>query len=245
MIKLRDGADRIHSFRTGVDVWQCVQVDGFSDLAQFEEQLLAPDSMVLDVVHQNVLYVCEGALEVNGLPGSPEGIATYLFAGAFERVLGVAIRPRKNPSEHASTRIFCIRMKPLAGDVDQRGASKWFGQAERRGRLVLVASSERSDDTLFIPQDARVYSSVLAPGQHVVCLLAEARCGWLHMVRGSATVSGTILEASDSAEVTAVSSFSVTARGACEVLMFDLAARAPRLLLNGVPRPNLGKPTAD
>ena len=63
---------------------------------------------------------------------------------------------------------------------------KAFAEADKRGRLRLVASPDGAEDSLTIHQDARVYATVLAPGQAVAHSLARGRHAWVQVTRGDA-----------------------------------------------------------
>src|SRR5690242_6764300 len=72
---------------------------------------------------------------------------------------------------------------------DRRGYApgyeqKHFTEAERQGQLRLVASNDGRDGSLTIHQDARLYASLLAPGEPVTHDLAQGRYAWLHVARG-------------------------------------------------------------
>lgn len=199
----------------------CVRGGGFGDLLELDEELVPPQtSLLARTAPETLLYLCAGALSD---AQTTRGTTVVLLAGGFRRVDGAATHPLLNGSATEWARVFRIRLHPPSPGLGPEPAQVWFSSAERRGRLRLVVSPTARDGSLAIPQDVLVYSSLLDPGQHVVCEVGPGRRAWLHMIRGSATVLGRVIEASDTAEIEACPAFGVTAREASEVLVFDLA----------------------
>jgi redox-sensitive bicupin YhaK (pirin superfamily) len=100
-----------------------------------------------------------------------------------------------------------------------------FPEAERRGRLRLVASPDGADGSLTIHQDARVLATVLAPGEAARLPLAPGRHAWVQVARGELAVNGTPLRAGDGAALSGEPEVALAGRGAgpAEALVFDLA----------------------
>src|SRR3546814_12366410 len=74
---------------------------------------------------------------------------------------------------------------------------KTFTDAEKRGRLRLVASPDGADGSVTIHQDARLYAGLFDGGEAAVHPLAAGRLGYAHMVKGTATVNGQALSTGD------------------------------------------------
>jgi redox-sensitive bicupin YhaK (pirin superfamily) len=126
-----------------------------------------------------------------------------------------------NPSQKDPVHLLQIWIFP-----DKRGhkpgyQQKLFTDADRSGRLVLVASPDGADGSLVIHQDARVYQTKLAKGEGVRHGLARGRAAFVHVATGTATVNGAQLAAGDAATVE--DEREVTVSGEGEVLLFDLA----------------------
>jgi hypothetical protein len=100
-----------------------------------------------------------------------------------------------------------------------------FPEAERRGRLQLVASPDGAEGSTTLHQDARVYATLLDRGQSVRHPLAPGRGAWVQLVRGAATVNGVRLAAGDGAAVEGEVAVALAADGAgpAEALLLDLA----------------------
>jgi quercetin 2,3-dioxygenase len=111
---------------------------------------------------------------------------------------------------------------------DERGhkpgyEQKHFTEAERQGKLKLVASKDGQDGSLTIHQDARLFAGLLAPGERVSHDLPQGRYAWLHVARGKVEVSGQTLSAGDAAAFEKGGEIVVVGAEASEILLFDLA----------------------
>ncbi len=96
-----------------------------------------------------------------------------------------------------------------------------FPEAERRGRLRLVASPDGAAGSVTIHQDARMYAGLFDAGEHAVHEVAPGRHAWLHVARGAATVNGVELAAGDAVSTSTPGELAIRGVGA-EVLVFDL-----------------------
>jgi redox-sensitive bicupin YhaK (pirin superfamily) len=99
---------------------------------------------------------------------------------------------------------------------------KHFTEADRQGRLRLVASKDGRDGSLTIHQDASLYASLLAPGESVTHQLAQGRSGWLHVARGKLKIGAEELVSGDAVAFEEPGQIQVSAEDASEILLFDL-----------------------
>src|SRR5262249_10800148 len=106
----------------------------------------------------------------------------------------------------------------LAPSYEQRA----FPDAERRGKLRLVASRDGRDGSVTIHQDAALYVSLLDPGARVEHALPKGRHAWLQVARGAVTLNGQQLAAGDGAAVSDESALTIAAEQPSEILLFDL-----------------------
>jgi hypothetical protein len=100
---------------------------------------------------------------------------------------------------------------------------KHFDEAERSGRLRLVASKDGRDGSLSLHQDAAMFATLLAPGERVQHDLSPGRHAWLHVARGSVEVGGQTLASGDAAAFEEGGEIAIVANEASELLLFDLA----------------------
>jgi redox-sensitive bicupin YhaK (pirin superfamily) len=99
---------------------------------------------------------------------------------------------------------------------------KHFDDAQKRGRLRLVASASGDDGSLRIHQDARVYAALLDADERDTLPLARGRLGYVHVARGSVSLNGESLAAGDAAKIADTSLLEFSDGAGAEVLVFDL-----------------------
>jgi quercetin 2,3-dioxygenase len=100
---------------------------------------------------------------------------------------------------------------------------KHFSEADRQGRLKLVASKDARDGSVEIHQDASLFAGLLSPGERVSYDLPQGRYAWLHVARGKVEVAGAELAAGDAGAFEQGGEIVLVAREPSEVLLFDLA----------------------
>ena len=100
---------------------------------------------------------------------------------------------------------------------------KTFSDAEKRGRLRLVASRDGRDGSVSMHQDASLYDGLFATGEKTSFDLAAGRHAWIHVAKGSVTVNGELLRAGDAAALDQPGKIEIAGQDAAEVLLFDLA----------------------
>jgi redox-sensitive bicupin YhaK (pirin superfamily) len=100
---------------------------------------------------------------------------------------------------------------------------KAFPEAEKRGKLRLIASPNGQDGSVTIHQDAKLYVSLLAPGQEVQHQLGKDRHAWLQVAKGAGVLNGHKLAQGDGAAVSLEPQVSIQGSDDAEVLLFDLA----------------------
>jgi redox-sensitive bicupin YhaK (pirin superfamily) len=111
---------------------------------------------------------------------------------------------------------------------DARGLAPTYGQqrfdadAAAHG-FVLLASRDGRADSLTVHQDVDLWMTRLGPGATRDLALRRGRQAWIHVARGSLSVSGQALGEGDGASVEGESSLSFRGETDAEVLVFDLA----------------------
>ena len=167
-----------------------------------------------------ITYVLEGALEHRDSLGT----GSVLRPGEFQRMsAGTGIRHSEfNPSETEPVHLYQIWLLPNEKGLRPSYEQKSFSEAERRGRLRLVASPDARDGSLLIHQDARVYLSTLDADQEVRHELQPGRHAWLQVLRGAVDLNGQSLGTSDGAAVSDETDLAIRAIEPAEVMLFDL-----------------------
>jgi quercetin 2,3-dioxygenase len=168
-----------------------------------------------------VTYVLEGALEHRDSMGNGSvikpGDVQYMSAGT-----GVT-HSEFNPSKTEPVHLYQIWMLPEKKGLKPAYDQKNFGEAEKRGKLRLVASPDGRDGSLKIRQDNELYATVLGVGDSVKHALKPERHAYVQVARGSVKLNGQQLAEGDGAAISAEKAVELTGVKDAEVLLFDLA----------------------
>jgi hypothetical protein len=128
-----------------------------------------------------------------------------------------------NPSPHHEAHFLQIWIMPAKRGVTPSYAQKTFAEADKRGQLRLVASSDGRDGSISINADANVYAGLFAAGDSAALPLAANRGAWAQVARGTVRVNGQSLAAGDGLALEGVGEVRVEGDGDGELLVFDLA----------------------
>lgn len=128
-----------------------------------------------------------------------------------------------NPSKTELVHFLQIWIQPQTRGIRPGYEQKHFSSAEKRGRLRLIASPDGAQGAVRVHQDARVYAALLQGAEQASHVLANGRRAYVHVVRGSITANGRLLEAGDALMLQQVSQVSFEQGRDAEVLLFDLA----------------------
>jgi len=170
-----------------------------------------------------ISYVLTGALAHKDSTGG-QGV---LRPGEVQRMsAGTGVRHSEyNGSKDEIVHFLQIWLHPDRAGHAPSYEQKVFPDAEKKGRLRLVASPDAAEGSLLVHQDARVYATILASGETVRHGLAPGRHAWVQVARGELTVNGRALGAGDGAAISDEREVVLAGRGAAsnEALLFDLA----------------------
>ena len=180
-----------------------------------------------------------------GFPTHPHRdmeIITYVLAGALEHKdslgTGSVIRPgdgqrmsagrgirhsEMNASKTQPVHLLQIWIMPDRPGHEPSYEQKAFPESEKRGQLRLIAGPDGKDGSVTIHQDARLYVSLLSPGQEVAHELAKGRYAWLQVAKGSVELNGKSLKQGDGAAVSDEAKLTIKGTEEAEILLFDLA----------------------
>jgi redox-sensitive bicupin YhaK (pirin superfamily) len=128
----------------------------------------------------------------------------------------------QNPSKTSPVHFLQIWIVPDRNGHAPGYEQTHFPEAERQGRLRLVASPDGADGSVSLHQDARLFAGLFAAGERAVHTVAPGRHAWIHVARGTATVDGHALGAGDALSTSDPGELVITGDRA-EVLVFDLA----------------------
>ena len=113
-------------------------------------------------------------------------------------------------------------IEPSARGVRPGYEQKHFTDADKRGRLRLVASPDGADGSVRIHQDARVYAGRFDGAERAELALSAGRRAYVHVARGQVRVNGELLSTGDALKLTDVANVAITDGSGAEVLVFDL-----------------------
>jgi redox-sensitive bicupin YhaK (pirin superfamily) len=197
---------------------------GFRSLRVINEDWVAPNTGFPTHPHRDmeiITYVLEGKLEHKDSLGT----GSVILPGDGQRMTaGSGIRHSEfNPSTTDAVHLLQIWIQPEKAALPPSYEQKSFPEAEKNGKLRLIASRNASDGSVKINQDAKLYVTLLRAGEEVEHEFAAGRHGWLQVARGGVEVNGKALAQGDGAAISDEEKVSIKGTDDAEVLLFDLA----------------------
>jgi len=197
---------------------------GFRSLRVINEDFVAPQGGFPTHPHRDmeiITYILSGKLEHKDSLGT----GSVILPGDGQRMTaGRGIRHSEfNPSATDTAHLLQIWIQPDRHGHEPSYEQKSFPEAEKRGKLRLVASRDASDGSVKINQDAKLFVSLLAPGEEVAHALADNRHAWLQVARGEVELNGRKLNQGDGAAISEEKALIIKGTSDAEVLLFDLA----------------------
>ena len=102
---------------------------------------------------------------------------------------------------------------------------KFFGAAEKRGRLCLVVSHDGRAGSVMAHQEVDMYAALLEEEDAVEFDLRGGRLAWIQVARGEVRVNGQVLIEGDGLAVDEPGRLVLEGAQTAEVLLFDMSAR--------------------
>jgi quercetin 2,3-dioxygenase len=197
---------------------------GFRSLRVINEDVVAPGGGFPTHPHRDmeiITYVLDGALEHKDSLGT----GSVIRPGDGQRMsAGRGIRHSEmNSSKIDPVHLLQIWITPDRAGYEPSYEQKAFSNAEKLGRLQLIASPDGMDGSVSIHQDARLYASLLGPGQEVTHEMGKGRYAWVQVAQGAVELNGKLLRQGDGAAVENESKLKIKGIENAEVLLFDLA----------------------
>jgi len=171
-----------------------------------------------------ISYVLEGELAHKDSLGNGSSIRP----GDVQRMsAGTGVRHSEfNPSSRDGVHFLQIWIQPNVRGLPPSYEEKRFGEAEKRGRLRLIASPDAAQGSTLIHQDARIYAGLFTGTESAQLDLAGGRWIYLHVARGAVRANGTSLGAGDAMKLTDTASLRLDEGRDAEVIVFDLPGGA-------------------
>jgi redox-sensitive bicupin YhaK (pirin superfamily) len=230
-IEIRPAKERGHADHGWLDTWHTFSFSdyydprfmGFRALRVINEDVVAPGRGFPPHGHRDmeiITYVLQGALQHRDSLGT----GSIIRPGEVQRMsAGTGVRHREaNASSTEPVHLLQIWIEPAKAGIAPGYEQKAFAAEDKRGRLRLVAAPDGAEGSVTIHQDARVYATLLGPGQQVEHRLAPHRHAWVHVARGALTLNGERLAAGDGAAISAESTVRLVGEPDAEALLFDL-----------------------
>jgi len=197
---------------------------GFGNLRVINEDVIAPGRGFGTHGHRDmeiISYVLSGELahkdSMGNVVGIPPGDVQRMSAGT-----GVQ-HSEFNHAEGQTTHLLQIWIEPAVTGIAPGYEQKSFPEAQKRGKLRLVASPDAADGSVLIHADARLYAGLFDGDESVTLALNAGRKAYVHLVRGQLDVNGRRIAAGDALMLESEAQLTLANGQAAEVLVFDLA----------------------
>ncbi|HYV67015.1 MAG TPA: pirin family protein [Myxococcales bacterium] len=168
-----------------------------------------------------VTYVLSGELAHKDSMGN----GSVIRPGDVQRMsagTGV-VHSEMNPSRTTPVHFLQIWIVPERAGLKPGYEQKAFSEADRRGKLRLVASPDGRDGSVTVHQNAALHAALLEKGERVSHELKPGRHSWVQVACGSVDLNGQTLGEGDGAAVSDEKRLELTGKASSEVLVFDLA----------------------
>jgi redox-sensitive bicupin YhaK (pirin superfamily) len=232
MITLRRSSDRGHADHGWLNSYHSFSFADYHDprhmgvgnLRVVNEDRIAPGTGFGTHGHRDmeiISYVLEGELGHKDSIGN----ASVIRPGDVQRMsAGSGIQHSEfNHAPDATTHFLQIWILPEERGIKPGYEQKHFADADKRGRLRLVASSDGRDGSVTMRADAALHAGLFDGAEAQTLALDAARNTYVHVARGSVAVNGQLLQVGDAAHLHGEPLLALTEGRDAEVLVFDLA----------------------
>lgn len=199
---------------------------GWGNLRVINEDRIAPGTGFGTHGHRDmeiVSYVLQGNLahkdSMGNVKGIPPGDVQRMSAGT-----GV-MHSEFNHAPDQVTHFLQIWIQPSRRGITPGYEQKTFPDAEKRGKLRLVASPDAAEGSVTINANARLYAGLFDGAEESAELqLATGRKAYVHLVRGQLQANGQQLAGGDALLLDGETRIRLEGGQDAEVLVFDLEA---------------------
>ena len=202
----------------------------FGPLRVFNDDVVAPAGGFPFHAHREmeiITYIIEGAIEHRDDMGN----TGVIRPGEIQRMsAGTGVRHSEyNPSKKDPAHLLQLWIMPAVQHLKPSWEQKNFSLADRSGKLLPIAvpAGSKPNGAVQIHQDAKIYTSLLAPGQSTSHQLAQGRRAYIFMIGGNLKLNGETLGSGDQARVTSERELQLAApseegAAAADFLLLDL-----------------------
>ena len=196
---------------------------GFGPLRVINEDRVAPGMGFGTHGHRDmeiISYVLEGALGHKDSMGNGSAIRP----GDVQRMsAGTGVRHSEfNEQKQDTTHFLQIWIEPDRRGIAPSYEEKNFPEAQKRGRLRLVASPDGRDGSVLIHQQATVHAGLFDGDERATLAIENGRRAYVHVARGTVRVNGHALAAGDAIKLIGEREVTIDDGDGAEVLVFEL-----------------------
>jgi quercetin 2,3-dioxygenase len=231
MMTIRRAAERGHADHGWLDTWHTFSFAdyhdpahmGFRSLRVINDDTIAAGTGFGTHPHRDmeiITYVLDGAVGHKDSMGN----GSVIQPGEVQRMsAGTGVRHSEHNAAEGKTHLLQIWIQPDRSGHPPSYEQTMFPDAEKRGRLRLVASPDGRDGSVTIHQDARIHAGLFDGDETATLELAPGRHAWVHVARGQVEVNGAPLAAGDGVAISGEPAIAVKNGKGAEILVFDLA----------------------
>jgi redox-sensitive bicupin YhaK (pirin superfamily) len=196
---------------------------GFSDLLVINDDIVQAGKGFGTHPHRDMeifTYVIDGAIEHKDSMGNGSviemGDVQIMSAGS-----GIT-HSEFNHSQTDLVHFLQIWLVPNKKGVTPRYQQSHFSQSDKQGQLRLIISPDGVDGSLSVYQDVRVFAGCFDADEQTQLNMAKNRYAYVHLVRGTVTINGTVMNEGDGMRIRNESQIDIQHGQNAEVLVFDL-----------------------
>jgi redox-sensitive bicupin YhaK (pirin superfamily) len=196
---------------------------GFGPLRVINEDRVQPGMGFGTHGHRDmeiISYVLDGELSHRDDIGN----GSVIVPGDVQRMsAGRGVRHSEfNPSRERPVHFLQIWILPSRQGIPASYEQARLPDAQKRGKLALLAAPAGEGGAVAIHQDARVYAGLFDGPEAADLPIRPARRAYVHVARGEVTVNGEALRAGDAAMLEGEPAVRIEGGRQAEVLVFDL-----------------------
>ncbi len=168
-----------------------------------------------------ISYVLEGELAHKDSMGTGETIRP----GDVQRMsAGTGVQHSEfNASKKDEVHFLQIWLLPDQKNIKPGYEQKTYSEADKRGKLRLVASPDGAEGSITIHTDAKLYAGLFTEGEAAELAIPKGRGAWLHVAKGKVRINGKDVGAGDGVAIENENTVRIEGVADGEVLAFDLA----------------------
>jgi len=239
MITLRKAGDRGHARHGWLESWHSFSFADYQDPAHMgvgnlrviNDDRIQPGAGFGTHGHRDmeiISYVLQGALAHQDSLGNGEagsGNVGVIRPGDVQRMSAGSgvLHSEFNHAKDEPTHFLQIWILPDEHGIAPGYEQRHFDDAEKRGRLRLIAAPDGAGGAVTVHADARVYAGLFDGAERADVRLDPQRPAYVHLARGALEVNGRRLAAGDAVTLRGEPLLQLARGEDAEVLVFDLA----------------------